>query len=270
MISEVATTSKPPQNKSYDLDKKIRMAITTLGLKGVNAGSVITAHKIANKYSNLQYNQLLNKLTPTIRNHYVNFQSAVPSDLMDTPINTFQTTLQKLKSSRKQLTNSFDPEAEEIIVENVDPPMVLVLKRKGVRLFPDGGRVALYTNEKLGLTFTVPYSNSGYGAPLTGVSEETEALNESEVLEEGPNVQKMGRKKLVKARIRGGKIQRRKVVSAVKGYTMRGGKLTRMPSSERLKRKISQRKAKIKRKAKAARAIIKRKRSLRRRKALGL
>ena len=84
------------------------------------------------------------------------------------------------------------------------------------------------------------------------------------------NVQKMGRKKIVRARVRGGKVQRRKVVSAVKGYTMRGGKLVRMPSSERLKRKIAQRKAKIKRKAKLARAMIKRKRSLRKRKALGL
>lgn len=84
------------------------------------------------------------------------------------------------------------------------------------------------------------------------------------------NVQKMGRKKIVRARVRGGKVQRRKVVSAVKGYTMRGGKLVRMPSSERLKRKIAQRKGKIKRKAKLARAMIKRKRSLRKRKALGL
>jgi hypothetical protein len=84
------------------------------------------------------------------------------------------------------------------------------------------------------------------------------------------NVQKMGRKKLIKARVRGGKVQRRKMVSAVKGYTIRGGKLKRMSSSERLKRKISQRKAKIKRKAKMARALIKRRRSLRKRKSLGL
>ena len=84
------------------------------------------------------------------------------------------------------------------------------------------------------------------------------------------NVQRMGRKKLIKARVRGGKVQRRKVVSAVKGYTIRGGKLTRMTSAERLKRKISQRKAKVKRKAKAARALMKRKRSLRKRAALGL
>jgi hypothetical protein len=43
-----------------------------------------------------------------------------------------------------------------------------------------------------------------------------------------------------------------------------------MTSAERLKRRISQRKAKIKRKAKAARALIKRKRSMRRRQSLGL
>jgi len=84
------------------------------------------------------------------------------------------------------------------------------------------------------------------------------------------NVQKMGRKKLVKARIRGGKVQRRKMVSAVKGYTIRSGKLTRMSSAERMRRRVAQRKAKIKRKAKAARALIKRKRSLRRRKSIGL
>jgi len=95
-------------------------------------------------------------------------------------------------------------------------------------------------------------------------------VSSNDNIQEASNVQKMGRKKLIRARVRGGKVQRRKVVSAVKGYTMRGGKLTRMPASERLKRKISQRKAKIKRKAKAARALMKRKRSLRKRAALGL
>jgi len=84
------------------------------------------------------------------------------------------------------------------------------------------------------------------------------------------NVQKMGRKKLIKARVRGGKVQRRKVVSAVKGYTIRGGKLTRMTAAERLRRRISQRKGKIKRRAKMARALIKRKRSLRKRSTLGI
>ena len=84
------------------------------------------------------------------------------------------------------------------------------------------------------------------------------------------NVQRMGRKKLIRARVRGGKVQRRKAVSAVKGYTIRGGKLTRMSSAERLRRRIAQRKGKVKRRAKMARALIKRKRSLRRRASLGL
>ena len=84
------------------------------------------------------------------------------------------------------------------------------------------------------------------------------------------NVVRMGRKKLVKARVRGGKIQWRKVVSGVKGYTIRGGKLTRMTASERLRRRIAQRKGKVKRRAKLARSLIKRKRSLRRRQSLGI
>ena len=84
------------------------------------------------------------------------------------------------------------------------------------------------------------------------------------------NVQKMGRKKLIRARVRGGKVQRRKVLSAVKGYTIRGGRLIRMPPGEKLRRKIAARRAKVKRRAKMARALLKRKRSLRKRASLGL
>lgn len=62
-----------------------------------------------------------------------------------------------------------------------DPPMVVVLKRKGIRIFPDGKRVALYVNDKLGLTFTVPYSTSrGSENPIVGVSEETDIMESLE------------------------------------------------------------------------------------------
>lgn len=84
------------------------------------------------------------------------------------------------------------------------------------------------------------------------------------------NTQKMGRVKIVRARVRGGKVQRRKKISAVKGYTIRGGKVVRMSPVERRRRKLAARKAKVKRRAKMARALIKRQRSLRKRKALGL
>ena len=84
------------------------------------------------------------------------------------------------------------------------------------------------------------------------------------------NVMKMGRTKIVKVRIRGGKVQRRRKVSAVKGFTLRGGKLVRMSPAEKIRRKMGARKAKIKRRAKLARSLIKRRRSLMKRKSMGL
>ena len=84
------------------------------------------------------------------------------------------------------------------------------------------------------------------------------------------NVMRMGRTKLVKVRIRKGKIQRRKKVSAVKGYTIRGGKLTRMSPLERRHRKMSARRSKFKRRAKLRQSLRKRRISLRKRTALGL
>jgi hypothetical protein len=84
------------------------------------------------------------------------------------------------------------------------------------------------------------------------------------------NVQRMGRTKLIRVRIRGGKVQRRKKVSGVKGYTIRAGKMVRMSSQERRHRKMGARRAKFKRRAKLQQALRKRSRSLRRRRALGL
>lgn len=91
-----------------------------------------------------------------------------------------------------------------------------------------------------------------------------------EIISEGP------RFKIVRARIRKGKVQRRKKVSNLPAYTFRkkgkGGvsKLIRMSVQERRKRRMGQKRGKIKRRAK--RAIIKQKyaRSMRKRKALGI
>jgi hypothetical protein len=88
-------------------------------------------------------------------------------------------------------------------------------------------------------------------------------------LEEG-NIQKMGRMKLVRVRIRKGKIQRRRKVSGVKGFTYRGGKMIRMSPMERRNRKMAARKSKFKRRAKLGQALRKRKMSLRRRSSMGL
>jgi hypothetical protein len=75
--------------------------------------------------------------------------------------------------------------------------------------------------------------------------------------------------KIIKARVRGGKIQRRKKVSAVSGYAFRQGKLQRMSPAERRRRKLGQRRGAMKRRRTLSTAIRKRKRSIIKRRAFG-
>jgi hypothetical protein len=84
---------------------------------------------------------------------------------------------------------------------------------------------------------------------------------------ESHNVQKLGRIRLVRARVRQGKIQRRKKLSNVPGYTIRQGHMVRMSSQERQHRKLAARRSKPQRKAHLRQALIKRRISLRKRRA---
>lgn len=101
----------------------------------------------------------------------------------------------------------------------------------------------------------VSVKHPGRGAKV--VKEESEELDEARI-------------NIIKARIRGGKVQRRKKVSNVPGMTLRGGTLKRMSAAERRRRKMGARKGKVKRRAKMTRILMKRKRSLQKRKSLGL
>lgn len=106
---------------------------------------------------------------------------------------------------------------------------------------------------------------------MSHIRERIEKLFERKLLElnEG-NIQKFGRTKLVKVRVRGGKVQRRKKFSTVPDYTIRGGRVVRMSALERRRRKLGARRAKIKRKGKLSAILRKRKMSLRRRASLGV
>ena len=84
------------------------------------------------------------------------------------------------------------------------------------------------------------------------------------------NVIRTGRTKIIRLRVRNGKIQRRKKFSSVPGYTIRGGRLVRMSATERMHRKRGARRAKVKLKAKRSVIIRKRNISLRKRRAMGL
>ena len=67
------------------------------------------------------------------------------------------------KSVTDDENNNQEVKEEIEIVEDrsaFDPPFVLLLKRKAIRYYPDGTRVALYYNDKLGKYFSVPYSTT--------------------------------------------------------------------------------------------------------------
>jgi len=57
-----------------------------------------------------------------------------------------------------------------------DPPFVLILKRKAIRLYPNKTKIALYYNQKLDKYFSIPYGPS-INAPLQ--SEEVEQIEEA-------------------------------------------------------------------------------------------
>jgi hypothetical protein len=98
----------------------------------------------------------------------------------------------------------------------------------------------------------------------------SEMFETSNISEAVRNVMKIGRTKTFRVRIRKGKIQRRKKLSAVKGWTIRGGKMTRMSPVERRNRKMGARRSKTKRRAKLGQSLRKRIMSLRKRRAMGL
>jgi len=54
-----------------------------------------------------------------------------------------------------------------------DPPVILVIKRKAVRLYPDGTRIALYYSDKLKRIFSVPY-----GMPIDSPIQAEEYIKE--------------------------------------------------------------------------------------------
>jgi len=59
-------------------------------------------------------------------------------------------------------------EEVEIIEEqsHFDPPAVLVLKRKAIRMFSNDTRIALYYNDKIGKYFSIPYSTDEVNTPI--------------------------------------------------------------------------------------------------------
>jgi hypothetical protein len=116
---------------------------------------------------------LFNKMVDLISNNKQIFQQtrrAVREDIVDTSDYKIDKTGRKYKAHRIKLGDTTPAVAdgtvelakEEVVqlTEAQDPPFVLVLKRKAIRLYPDGTKIALYHNDRLDKDFAVPYSTS--------------------------------------------------------------------------------------------------------------
>lgn len=100
-----------------------------------------------------------------------------------------------------QQTRRVVREEEEVLEESVgDPPFVLVLKRKAIRLYPDNTRIALYYNDRLGKYFSVPYSDAGINSPIQAEETEVQAemIEEEHVMDSLHNIVKGSSKQRVK------------------------------------------------------------------------
>lgn len=82
-----------------------------------------------------------------------------------------------LVSNNKQIfTQARKAVREDINEDTSNPPFVLLLKRKAIRLYPDGTRVALYYNDKIDKYFSLPYGDA-VDAPIQ--AEEVEVIEEA-------------------------------------------------------------------------------------------
>ena len=115
---------------------------------------------------------LLNKMVDVVTNNKQIFQQtrrAVREDIIDTSDFKLDKRGRKYKAHRIKLGDNpavadgtVELAKEEVVqlTEAQDPPFVLVLKRKAIRLYPDGTKIALYHNDRLDKDFAVPYASS--------------------------------------------------------------------------------------------------------------
>jgi len=71
----------------------------------------------------------------------------------------------------KEDVDTIEAESLNEATDAKDPPYILLLKRKAIRIYPDGTKVALYHNKQLDKYFSVPY---GPGVDAAIQAEETE------------------------------------------------------------------------------------------------
>lgn len=120
--------------------------------------------------------------------HHPELLSALTEDFNDVQrrhaagqqMDEYDSLLNKLKE-KAALSASSTPvyEGKESKTKELDPPAVLIMRRKSVRQFPNGQRVALYYVDKINKYVTVPYEDMQWSTNEETVLERIKATKES-------------------------------------------------------------------------------------------
>jgi hypothetical protein len=95
-------------------------------------------------------------------------------------INAYDPVLSKLKNNSALVATSTPVmEGKTSLSRELDPPAVLIMRRKSVRQFPNGQRVALYYVDKINKYVTVPYEDMQWSASEETVFDKIKQVNES-------------------------------------------------------------------------------------------
>ena len=94
-------------------------------------------------------------------------------------INAHDPVLSKLKDNCALMATSTPVmEGKTSQARELDPPAVLIMRRKSVRQFPNGQRVALYYVDKINKYVTVPYEDMQWSANEETVFDKIKQVNE--------------------------------------------------------------------------------------------
>lgn len=130
---------------------------------------------LANKAQLARIHRILDKMTEE-RPQFNNADREIMRNLFNRMVDIISNNKQIFQKTRQAVREEEEKQVETIQLDealdlNNDPPFVLVLKRKSIRLFPNNTKIALYYNQKLDKYFSIPYGG-GVDAPVQ--AEETE------------------------------------------------------------------------------------------------
>jgi hypothetical protein len=121
---------------------------------------VLVRAGLANKAQLQRIHRILDKMQDD-RPQFNNADKMILQNLFNKMVDLITNNKQIFQRTRQAVREETEDHIveEESKVKRADPPVMLLLKRKAIRIYPDQTKVALYYNSKLNKHFTVPYGD---------------------------------------------------------------------------------------------------------------